>query len=195
MSLPSDQEICDWISKHLNSNKQHVANVLSGPKRETWFSSDFACYGEQSYKTALNSVGVVQQFCSALGKRPDIVIYKPDVGINAIHAIIEVKVIFEGEMPSKSILDLDNQLRTARSIFPNALVLGIVFISATPLITPGTFQNTKQAIKSNLESTLSSPDYSWINQFDVVDIFTMIPTTFAYPSMMVPLSMGVRKLS
>jgi hypothetical protein len=211
--MPSANDIARWTREYFQQAQQRTVHVLAGPKRETWFSAElfvalssqatphaidlgfpsFAIYGEQEYATVFTSVLAASPTYHAR-RRPDIVVYEPGVGINAILAVIELKVVLEGENPARAMADLDIQLRAARLLAPNATVLGLVFLAAVPFKTPGTFARTRAAVRQSVEAALPATDYDWVAGYDLVDVFPPTPTEFLYPALSVPLAIGIREL-
>ena len=213
--MASTREIADWISNYFAANQLRVANALGGPKRETWFSTEtfvalnqsarplpppdsllpeFSCWGEEQYTTLLNKVAA-QPAGGAVQRKPDVVCYLPKDGADVIYAILELKLVLNDEAPDAELQELRNQLLNARQIAPRAKVLGIVFIAAAPLKTPGTFDRACESLRSSMESQM--PDgqgFSWVDGHRVATVFGTVYSGFHYPSMTTSLALGVREL-
>lgn len=212
--MPTSSEIADWSSNYFAANQQRVAHVLAGPKRETWFSAEtfvalnlasrplkgnellteFSCWGEEQFSTVFNKVkGKAGQ--GVTDRKPDVVCYLPQNGDEAIDAVLELKLVLNAENPAAGLTDLKSQLLNARSLAPKAKVLGLVFIAAAPLKTPGTFDKSVRNLRTEMERLLPDAEgFSWVEGHDVSYVFRTVYTQFHYPSMTTSLALGVREL-
>lgn len=137
------RQLLDIIRFHLAQHPEHVASILTGPAREDWFNSEayvavnaaqsnhlagsVLFYGEEEYRTVLSKVGLIKADEDNEDKRPDLVGYitpSTDVGV-----VIEAKVVYSpvGCNTRGQITKLREQIDRAKGIFPDALVLGIVY--------------------------------------------------------------------
>lgn len=157
--MPQPTEIADWLLDYFRTNKQRTARVLTGPKRETWFSAEcfvaltgaggpdaemsdegpLTYWGEVQYKTFFSRVKAPLREGSHRSK-PDIICALPVMGEAAIDTVIEIKLILNDEKSDGCLSDLKKQMLNARQLFPQGKVLGVVFLACAPLITPGTFE-------------------------------------------------------
>jgi hypothetical protein len=208
--MPTQVQIASWLYQHLVAQPERVARVLAGPKRETWFSTeffiavssmtasqppasglpDFSCYGEQNYATIMNLLRA-QAPAQYGSHRPDLVIQDWVGGINPA-AIIEVKLILKDENPKSELQKLASQLNAAKTAFPQANVLGIALLAHAPHSTPSTFSSAESDFKKALLAALPQPNFDWVTGFDVKQVFLAAQTGFKYPNMSVSLSMAVR---
>lgn len=213
--MATTQELADWISNHFAENQHRVANALAGPKRETWFSTEifvalnqsarpllppdemlpeFSCWGEEQYSTLLNKVATTSA-AGAIQRRPDVVCFLPKVGDDAVFAIIEVKLVLKNDAPAVAMQELRGQLENARAVSPGAKVLGVVFLAAAPLKTPGTFDRQCDALRASIESEiLDAEGFSWVDGHQVARVFGTVYTSFHYPTMTASLALGVCEL-
>jgi hypothetical protein len=74
------------------------------------------------------------------GWRPDIVCYRPIDGMEAVSTVLEIKLIRNDEDSKPCLGALKIQMRNARTIFPDADVLGVIYLAAAPALTPGSFE-------------------------------------------------------
>lgn len=190
---------------------QHTVNILSGPKRETWFSAEmfvaisalqpkgskrktsrsvkFAVYGEQSLST-------LDKRLTGL-KRPDIVVFDPSKLQGspkdpAVSTLIEVKLFRTNENNIKEINTLASQLESAANTITTATVAGVVFVASVPVRTPGLHQRAVDEIRQAMEQALPDADYEWVDGHDLAELIPLMPTSFAYPDTNVAINMGVR---
>ena len=190
--------------------------MLAGPKQERWFSAetfialshaaqpvkdneilpDFSCWGEEQFSTLFAKLQVTSGIVEGIRRRPDVVCYLPDEGELAIDAILELKLILNAEKPESALTELKAQLLNARRLGPKSKVLGLIFLAAAPLITPGTFERAIQTARSAAECVLpDSEGFSWVSGHTFACVFQGVPTDFHYPSMSVSLALGVRELT
>jgi len=209
--MPSPTEISTWIQKYFGVNQQRTAQVLTGPKRETWFSAEcfvalagalgpdevmseegpLTYWGEREFATFFALVKAPLREGSHK-RKPDIVCSLPIDGEEAIDTVIEVKLILNDEKPRACLSELRGQMLNARQLFPGAKVLGVIFIAAAPLITPGTFSKTVKQAASCVDATLPHNEgFQWLSDQRFQEIFAAVESGFAYPAMCVSLSMGI----
>ena len=199
--MPTAHEFVQWISEHFQANKARVASIVSGPKRETWFSAEtiaalnhriephpdnsffptFACYGEQEYNTVFSSLGV-DRADGGGRKRPDVVIYSPDIGLSAILAIIEMKLCLRGDKHESTLNDLHDQMENAHSLCPEANIIGLVFFIDAPFLTPDTCAKGFRAVEQSLEKIFPAPIFKYVEGFSGTFIVPLIEPQFVYPA-------------
>jgi hypothetical protein len=156
----------------------------------------FSCWGEQQFSTVFAKVQSNAGISGASQRRPDVVCYLPENGEEAIDAILELKLLLNTENPASAVTELKAQMLNARQLSPKSKVLGLVFLAAAPLQTPGTFERAVTAARSEVECILSdSEGFSWISGHDFAYVFRSVYTDFHYPSMVVSLALAVRELS
>lgn len=214
-AMATSTELADWVSNYFAANQQRVAEVLAGPKRETWFSSEsfvalshaasplpdntllpsFSCWGEQEYTTIFRNIEAQVGPGGQPRRRPDVVCYLPENGPQAIDAILELKLVLNDENPDAGLTDLKTQLVNAREFAPNARVLGLIFLAAAPQKTPGTFDTAARTLRRRIEDVMPENEgFGWVIGHDVSHVFRSVMTRFHYPSMAVSLALGVREL-
>jgi hypothetical protein len=216
--IPTSAEIADWTSKYFLENQKRTAHVLAGPKRETWFSAEtfvalsyaakpledneilpqFSCWGEQQFASVFAKVEADAGTPEGIRRKPDIVCYLPENGVEAIDTIVEIKLLLNDEKPG-SVLEgekgLKLQMQNARSLCPDAKVLGLVFLAAAPFISPATFDlAVKNAITEANRIFPASEGFSWVSGHEFACVFKNVPTDFHYPAMNVCLALGAVEL-
>jgi hypothetical protein len=189
---------------------------LAGPKREAWFSAEtfvalsraakpvknnefipeFSCWGEEQFSTVLRKLQTNLVSRGAIERRPDIVCFLPEESVEAIDAILELKLLLNGEDPASSVKELKRQMQNARQISSKAKVLGLVFLAAAPLQTPATFEGNVAGVRCEVERALPEREgFTWISGHNFAPVFRNVHTDFHYPSMVVSLVLAVRELS
>lgn len=189
------------------TRRQHTAAVLAGPKRETWFSAevfvalsqqtkphpdhpvfpDFSYWGEQEFRTIFKLIAA-KTGDGNYKRKPDIICYRPEDGIEAVETVIEIKLIRNDENPNSCLAELKEQLSNARRIFPDANLLGLVFLAAAPFTTPYTWESASKRLDSAIASCF--PRTGGAATTEPTSIFEMIPTEFHYPAMYVALKVA-----
>lgn len=215
---PSSADLAAWVANFFAANQQRTAEVLAGPKRETWFSAEtfvalshaagpdpdepilpiFSCWGEEEFKTVFTKVAT--KLAAPPGgqprRRPDVVCYLPKNGADAIHAILELKLVLNDEDPGAGLADLKTQLQNARAMSATAKVLGLTFFAAAPLKTPGTFEKASRELRARIEGVFPTNEgFTWVAGHEVAPVFRTVLTRFHYPSMAVSLGLGVIELA
>jgi len=214
--IPGPLEIAFLASRYFARNKEQTAKVLAGPKRETWFSAEtfvalhsatgtfvsrdsgprFSCWGEDQFSSVFERVNAGVPETDGVGNKPDIVCYRPDDGVGAVEAILELKLLLNDESPTSSLKKLKEQVLTARQLFPKTRALGLIFIAAVPFLTPGTFDRNIDNAKHQAELILPPGEgFSWVYGHDFARVFDVVSTGFYYPAMHVSLALGVRELT
>jgi hypothetical protein len=215
--MPSSADLAAWIANYFAANQQRVAEVLAGPKRETWFSAEtfvalshaavpdptepilsiFSCWGEEEFKKMFSKVPAAMPAPTGAQpkRRPDVVCYSPKDGAEAIDAILELKLVLNDENPTAGLVNLKNQLQNARTMAPKAKVLGLTFFAAAPLKTPGTFETAGCSLRAEIEKQMPDNEgFAWVTGHEAVPVFRTVLTRFHYPSMTVSLGLAVREL-
>ena len=208
--MPTSLQLAGWLEYHLGNQAARGAGALAGPKRETWFSTeffaavsahagphptipqfhDFGCYGEQNYSTLMKLLQ--QQAPGTYGSsRPDLVIHDNVAQVDPA-AIIEVKLFLNDENQVPELQKLSSQLDAARAVCPQSVVLGVALLAHAPYKSETAFSGAEAAFKASLLTHLPQPHSDWVPGFDVKRVFSAVPTGFAYPAMSVSLSMAVR---
>jgi hypothetical protein len=185
--------------------------VLAGPKRETWFSAetivalcragrptvenpwvpDFTCWGEQQFSTVFQSVKAKVGHGDEK-RKPDIVCYRPIDGEGAVAAVLEIKLVRNDENSKPCLAELKSQLLNARTLFPNADLLGVIFFAAAPVLTPRSFEKAIESVHADVSSSLPEDrGFKWVSDPGFVSIFEQVSTGFYYPAMSVSLSLAV----
>jgi hypothetical protein len=212
---PTSLMLAEWAAAHFRSLGVHAADVISGPKRETWFSSEvfvalhrntfldechvpsFSCWGEEQYRTVFGKIEADPTGSEGLSCKPDVVCYLPENGVDAVTAVIELKLILDraDEDTRPIIRDLRKQLLNARQLFRGAQILGFIFIAAAPITTPTQFIQSVGRIKAEVESELPSTDgFGWVAAYECAMLLNSVRTSFEYPAMHVSLALGALEL-
>jgi hypothetical protein len=92
------------------------------------------------------------------GWRPDIVCYRPIDGMEAVSTVLEIKLIRNDEDSKPCLGALKIQMRNARTIFPDADVLGVIYLAAAPALTPGSFEKAIETLDHNVLSSLPNDE-------------------------------------
>jgi hypothetical protein len=212
-AIASPTQIAGWIREYFSMNQARTAQVLAGPKRETWFSAetfvalcraakplgdnewvpDFSCWGEQQFSTIFKLIQATRGEGDH-DRKPDIVCYRPIDGPDAVGTVIEIKLVRNHEDSQSCLGELKSQLLNARRLFPNADVLGVIFVAAAPLNTPGSFEKIIARL-ANTVSVLLPEDqgFTWVPDHRFTPIFKQISTQLYYPAMSVSLTLAVLK--
>jgi hypothetical protein len=205
--IPSPIEIVGWIAEYFAAHRRHTADILAGPKRETWFSSEsfvalslqgkphpdhpllpaFSCWGEQEFGTIFKLIAA-KRGGGDHRRKPDIVCYRPVDGIEAVSTVIEIKLVRNDENPEPCLNELKEQLSNARLLFSDADLLGLVFLAAAPFTTPRTWESASKRLNSAIASCF--PRSGCIATTGSISIFEMVPTQFHYPEMYVSLEIA-----
>lgn len=137
------RQILDIIRYHIAQRPQHTASVLTGPAREGWFNSEAyvainaahsrrlsdsaIIYGEEEYQTVLEKVGLTEAEKEDEEKRPDLVGYFSSNG--QVDLVIEAKAVYSpvSNKTTGQVEKLREQVDRARKLFPDALVLGVIY--------------------------------------------------------------------
>jgi hypothetical protein len=211
-SMLFTRSIAAWIEDYFRAHKERTAAVLSGPKRETWFSAEtfvalcyavtphpdysllpnFSCWGEQEFATVFALVEATHPLVGQTRRKPDIVCYNVSMGIEAVEAVIEIKLVRNDENPQSSLADLKKQLINASLLFPNAEIIGIIFFAVAPYLTPETYRQGSEHLEQALKNIFPiAAGITVISKPALKPIFESVPTTFHFPKMYVSLSLAV----
>jgi hypothetical protein len=196
--MPDSTEVLKVIEKHFHTRRTHTARVLSGPKREAWFSAEcfvalaqrkilkegpITHWGELSYSKITKRVKAIAG-SGELSKLPDLVAALPTDGNSAISLIIENKVISGAENPRKTLSDLKKQMLNARKIRPDAEVLGIIFIVAATHTKKPTYKGVLKGVADSVEDTfMRIKGFRWLYAEKIRRVFDEVGTELAYPAM------------
>lgn len=206
-TIPSPSEIVGWIAEYFAAHRQRTAHVHAGPKRETWFSAetfvalslqttphpdhplllDFSCWGEQEFGTIFKLIAA-KKGSGDHRRKPDIVCYRPVDGIEAVSTVIEIKLVRNDENPGPCLDELNEQLSNAGSLFPDADLLGLVFLAAAPFISPRTWESADKRLESAIASCF--PGSGGAVTTGSTSIFEMVRTQFHFPVMSVSLKIA-----
>lgn len=211
-AMPTAGNIATWIEKYFRAHRTRTAEVLSGPKRETWFGAEtyvalcgeisphpdnpdlpnFSCWGELEFATVLASLKLARPSVGAPKRKPDIVCYNVLEGIEAVEAVIEIKLVKNDENANSCLAELKDQLSNAALFFPYANILGIVFFAMAPYMTPGTFNTASERLRQGIERFFPEQDgFTIVPEFKLRPIFGAVPTRFHFPQMSASLSLAV----
>lgn len=214
-SKPTPERLAIWIAQYFAEHRSRTADVLSGPKRETWFSAEtyvalckaiapddefadfpsFSYWGEQEYKTMFE---VLESECPTAGdlkRKPDIVCYNTLEGPEAVASVIEIKLVRNDEKLTSCLTKLKAQVSNASSLFPGADIVGIVFFATAPFLTPETLESASMKLKERIKTIFPKAEgFLPIAGFELRPIFHLEPTSFHYPKMYTSLSAAVLHL-
>ncbi len=215
-SMPSASSTAAWIENYFRAHKERTAAVLSGPKRETWFSAEtfvalcssitphpenplfpnFSCWGEQEFATVFALIEATHPLAGETRRKPDIVCYNASMGTEAVEAVIEIKLVRNDEKPKPCLADLRKQLTNASLLFPNAEIIGIIFFAVAPYRTPETSRKASEQLKQAIKDVFpTDAGFTEILKSTLEPIFESVPTGFHFPQMHVSLSLAVIKHS
>jgi hypothetical protein len=210
-AMPTPGNMATWIGHYFREHQARTAEVLSGPKRETWFSAEtyvalcreisphlefpefpnFSFWGEQEFVTVFDLLELERPSVGAPKRKPDIVCYSPLEGIGAVGAVIEIKLVRNDENANSCLVELKGQLMNASLLFPDADILGLVFFATAPYQTPQILDSASERLKQGIESIFPEQDgFTFIPGFELQSIFHLVPTSFHFPRMSVSLSLA-----
>jgi hypothetical protein len=141
--LPKAAQIVQTIQSYFYKKRKHTARILSGPKRETWFSAEcfvalaqrrisdegpLTHWGERTHQTIANRLKA-QSEVGMSDMVPNVALILPVDGQDAVGMIIENKLILAGETPDTVLGSLKKQMVNAEQLWPGASVVGLVFIA------------------------------------------------------------------
>jgi len=109
--------------------------------------------------------------------------------------VIEIKLILNDDIPDHCLSDLKDQILNARQLLPGSKVLGVTFVAAAPLITPGTFDKKVLQVETCIAATFPDEEgFRWVSNQHFRKAFAAVESEFAYPAMSVSLSIGILEL-
>ena len=212
--MPTAQEIVAFIGTHLAQNAERVVNIAIGPRREGWFNAEafvaintnanilsadsFAAYGEESIGTVFSKVGIRPSGDSEEGKIPDLVGYGINHGGHDVSFVIEAKVLYSIDQDDGAavLTSLDQQVRRAKTFFPHAICIGIVYavaVAGKGCAQPEPFFTR---VSAAMMSALTEPTYAWCtNAVECVPNLHLRATTLPYPSSTLSLGLGGRYIT
>jgi hypothetical protein len=209
-SMPTARQIAIWIKQYFADNRCRTADVLTGPKRETWFSAEtfvalnraitphdefpefpnFSCWGEQQYKAVFE---LLKSKCPTVGdvkRKPDVVCYNIEDGPEAVAAVIEIKLVLSDENANSCLAELKGQLLNAALLFPGADIVGLVFFATAPFLTPRTLELATDQLTERIKATFPDQEgFQSVPGFELRPVFQLVPTSFVFPKMNVSLSL------
>ena len=175
-ATPTTNNIAAWIQKYFHAHRARTAEVLSGPKRETWFSAEtyvtlcreisphpenpdlpnFSCWGELEFATVFASLELGRPSVGSPMRKPDIVCYNVSEGIEAVE--LSSRSSWSEIMRMRMLVwrNLKEQLSNAALFFPYANIFGIVFFAMAPYKTPGTFNTASERLNKGLNVSFLS---------------------------------------
>ena len=213
--VPTARQIAVWIAKYFAESRCRTADVLTGPKRETWFSAEtfvalnkaitphdefpefpnFSCWGEQQYKTIFELLKGHVPTVGHAKRKPDVVCFNTDDGPEAVVAVIEIKLVLNDENAKSCLGELKEQIQNAALMFPDADILGLIFFATAPFLTPRTLELASNDLLEGIEETFPEADgFRTITGFELRSIFELVPTSFVFPKMSVSLSLAALHL-
>lgn len=221
--MPKASEIVKIIDSYFYKNRTRTANVLSGPKRETWFSAEcFAAlaerriskegpltyWGEVSHGTIAKKLNVKPNNGDP-SKMPDIAAILPADGKKAVGTIIENKLVLAHEDPADILESLKEQMLNAEALWPGAPIIGLIFIAGVThavekkynkLLKKRTSEPTYKKFLNKMTTAVDNmftgvPTFRWIEKGKVHRVFDEGHTEFAYPAMHFSLALCSIELS
>jgi len=214
-AMPTARQIAFWISRYFAEHRCRTADVLTGPKRETWFSAEtfvalhkaitphdefpdfpqFSCWGEQQYKTVFE---LLKSSCPTVGevkRKPDVVCYNTEDGPEAVAAVIEIKLVLSDENANSCLAELKGQLLNAALLFPGADIVGLIFFATAPFLTPKTLELASDQLTAGIKATFPELEgFQSVPGFELRPVFQLVPTSFVFPKMSVCLSLAALHL-
>jgi hypothetical protein len=146
---------------------------------------DFSCWGEQEFATVFKLIAAKRGRSGKHKKRPDLVCYRPVDGIEAVSTVLELKLVRNDESPTPCLAELQAQLSNARLLFPDADLLGLVFLAAAPFLTPRNWETAGKKLDSAMTSCFPGAATT-----RAVSLFELVPTQFHYPRMSTSLKLA-----
>ena len=196
--MPDVAAVVRSIEGHFRKRRVHTAQVLTGPKRETWFSAEcfvalaqrrilkeeFITYwGERTYST-LTKVVEARPGLGELARLFDLVAVLPGTGDSAVSLIIENKLILGDEGPGQILQGLKKQMLNARKICSEANVLGNIFFAAVTYQKKPKYSDLLKGVTDSANSIfLGSEGFQWVESQKVRKVFDAVSSGFAYPAM------------
>ena len=208
--MPQAKNVVKTIESYFYKKRTHTANILIGPKRETWFSAEcFAALGERriskegpmTYWGELSHGKIAKALNAKPGKGkrsmiPDVAAILPADGKNAVGTIIENKLILAHERPNVILEDLKKQMLNAEALWPDTSIVGLIFIAGVTHAVEKKYNKLlkkevpepiyNKALKRVVEAVegvfTGVPRFRWINNDKVHRIFDDTYTEFAFPA-------------
>jgi hypothetical protein len=213
--MPKVEKVVQTIQSYFYKKRKHTARILSGPKRETWFSAEcfvalaqrqisaegpLTHWGELCHRTIAKKLNAqslnTQSRTGSFAKVPDVAVILPIEGKKAVGMIIENKLILADEKPGAILKSLKQQMLNAEKLWPTISVVGLVFIAGVTHTKHAKFNKFEKEIVTNVESLFAGvPTFRWIFPGRVHRIFDGAETEFAYPAMHFSLALCSFELS
>jgi hypothetical protein len=170
-----EKEAVQCVAKWFERDKKHLVDVVAGPKREHWFNAEayvalshrarlgtFVMWGEQEWRTVMGKSAEAP--VEKLKKKADLIAFRKSKGPEAVEFVIESKLICNSVSKSKTkdgLTDLRRQLLGARSCFPNAGMIGLLYIvwQRRQKSNPSDFFDR---VASQTDEIFSSVGYEWL---------------------------------
>jgi hypothetical protein len=192
------KDVLKTIESYFSKRRTHTARILSGPKREAWFSAEcfvalaqreiaedgpLTHWGEITHQNISNRVKA-SPGAGELSKLPDVAVILPTEGNAAVGMIIENKVILGSEKPDGPLEKLREQMLNARKIWPEASILGLIFIAAVTHAKTPKYNDVLKEVAATTEKVFAGiSGFHWIHKDKIHRIFDQVETRFAYPAM------------
>jgi hypothetical protein len=208
--MPNAKKILNTIQSYFYKNRAHTSGILSGPKRETWFSAEcfvalaerkiskegpLTYWGELSHGTIAKALKA-KPSKGKPSKIPDIAAILPGDGKKAVGTIIENKLILADEKPESILESLKTQMLNAERLWPGTSVIGLIFIAGVTHAKVPKYNKVLKEVVAATEGVFAGvPNFRWISRDKVHRIFDEIYTEFAYPAMHFSLALCSIELS
>lgn len=208
--MPKAEKVVQTIRSYFYRKRKHTARILSGPKRETWFSAEcfvalaqrrisnegpLTHWGERTHQTIAKRLKAKSRM-GASGMVPDVAVILPVDGEKAVGMIIENKLILADEKPDAILKDLKKQMLNAELLWPSASVVGLVFIAGVTHTDKPKYKAVVQEIVAKVENLFAgSSSFRWVSPDKVHRIFDEAETELAYPAMHFSLALCSFELS
>ncbi len=182
--LSDAQHLVATVVADLTTRRQHVANIILGPKREAWFnaevfviacnaspypSGDVAFYGEQNFKTILALFGKLAPTQPGAARMPDLVGHW-STDDPSLAVVVEQKVIYSDDatLGVAAVRDLELQMKNAVEQL-GVPAVGIVYMIKAPGTWGGRFLGNLpdpfySAVEMLIDQHLPSPQHQWVRR-------------------------------
>ncbi|GGG87497.1 hypothetical protein [Edaphobacter dinghuensis] len=208
--MPKTKKIVKTIESYFYKRRAHTAGILSGPKRETWFSAEcFAALAERkiskegplTYWGELSHGTIAKALNAKLGKGrpskiPDMAAILPADRELAVGTIVENKLIRADEKPESILKGLRTQMVNAERCWPGTSIVGLIFIAGVTHAKEPKYNKVLKEVVAAVEGVFAGvQNFRWINHDKVHRIFDETYTEFAYPAMHFSLALCAIELS
>lgn len=208
--MPKPKTVVKAIESYFYKRRNHTARILSGPKRETWFSAEcfvalaqreiseegpLTHWGEITHRKMAKKLKA-SPGAGVLSKLPDVAAILPAGGNAAVSLIIENKVILGGEKPEGTIENLKEQMLNAQNVWPGASIVGLIFVAAVSHAKKPKYSDRLRRVVATTDKVFDGVlGFRWVRQEKVHRIFDEVGTRFAYPAMHFSLALCSIELS